>query len=86
VLEQQRAGIFPHRRSGRFPQRFHHGHQAQCEVEAFHQFRELSGELLEANEKIQSGMFWTVDHENANVSLRCCHRNSRFEDIAPPAT
>ncbi len=28
----------------------------------------------------QSGMFWTVNHANAIISLRCCHRNGRFED------
>jgi hypothetical protein len=28
----------------------------------------------------QSGKFWTVLRANANVSLRCCHLNGRFED------
>jgi hypothetical protein len=28
----------------------------------------------------QSGMFWTVDHANAIISLRCCHLNNRSED------
>jgi hypothetical protein len=28
----------------------------------------------------QSGMFWTVNHANAIISLRCCHLNGRLED------
>jgi hypothetical protein len=28
----------------------------------------------------QSGMFWTVNHANAIIALRCCHLNNRFED------
>jgi hypothetical protein len=28
----------------------------------------------------QSGMFWTVNHANAILSLRCCHLNNRMED------
>jgi hypothetical protein len=28
----------------------------------------------------QSGIFWTVQGANANVALRCCHLNGRFED------
>lgn len=28
----------------------------------------------------QSGMFWTVDHANAILALRCSHLNGRFEE------
>ncbi len=28
----------------------------------------------------QSGMFWTVQHANDIIALRCCHLNGRFED------
>jgi hypothetical protein len=28
----------------------------------------------------QSGMFWTVRGANANIALRCCYLNARFEN------